>query len=236
MAKDILFLGIDGLPGPGEGIDAVEKGIFAGTYVYPTHGEEIIKLALDILQGRKYKRENIMKSVIVTPDNASIMQQTSMELERQGKDLLILQDKLENYFGLYNTQRMITFVSVVAIVLLIIALLLIWRIVVITRRLNRKEKEINREQTLFYTNARHQLRTPLTLIEGPIKELAASTDLTGNERTLVDILQKNVAQTFHISFTMCSTSSLIRLKRKARRRLNPSPTLTPPCSRLAWRC
>jgi hypothetical protein len=77
VAKDILFLGIDGLPGPGEGIDAVEKGIFAGTYVYPTHGEEIIKLALDILQGRKYKRENIMKSVIVTPDNASIMQQTS---------------------------------------------------------------------------------------------------------------------------------------------------------------
>lgn len=200
VAKDILFLGIDGLPGPGEGIDAVEKGIFAGTYVYPTHGEEIIKLALDILQGRKYKRENIMKSVIVTPDNASIMQQTSLELQRQGNNLLILQDKLENYFGLYNTQRMIIFVSIAAIVLLVIALLLIWRIVVITRRLNRKEKEINREQTLFYTNARHQLRTPLTLIDGPINELAASNDLKGKDRSLVDILQRNVNQLAHIVY------------------------------------
>ena len=200
MAKNILFLGIDGLPGPGEGIDAVEKGIFAGTYVYPTHGEEIIKLALDILQGRKYKRENIMKSVIVTPDNASIMQQTSLELQRQGNNLLILQDKLENYFGLYNTQRMIIFVSIAAIVLLVIALLLIWRIVVITRRLNRKEKEINREQTLFYTNARHQLRTPLTLIDGPINELAASNDLKGKDRSLVDILQRNVNQLAHIVY------------------------------------
>ncbi len=200
LAKNILFLGIDGLPGPGEGIDAVEKGIFAGTYVYPTHGEEIIKLALDVLQGRKYKRENIMKSVIVTPDNASIMQQTSMELERQGHDLLILQDKLENYFGLYNTQRMITIVSVIAIVLLIIALVLIWRIVVITRRLNRKEKAINREQTLFYTNARHQLRTPLTLISGPLEELAAMPALKGDARTLVDILQRNVVQLSHIVY------------------------------------
>lgn len=200
VAKNILFLGIDGLPGPGEGIEAVEKGIFAGTYVYPTHGEEIVKLALDILQGRRYKRENIMKSVIVTPDNASIMQQTSLEMERQSSDLLILQDKLENYFGLYNTQRMITIVSVVAIVLLIIALLLIWRIVVITRRLNRKEKEINREQTLFYTNARHQLRTPLTLIDGPIKKLAESPNLQGEDHTLVEILQRNVEQLAHIVY------------------------------------
>ena len=128
------------------------------------------------------------------------MQQTSLEMEQQNKDLLILQDKLENYFGLYNTQRMFSIVSVIAIGLLIIALLLIWRIVVITRRINRKEKAINREQTLFYTNARHQLRTPLTLISGPLEELATSKGLKGNDRTLVDILRRNVAQLSHIVY------------------------------------
>ncbi len=200
VAGKMLFLGIDGLPGKGEGIEAVEKGVFAGTYVYPTHGEEIVRLALDILQGKKFKRENIMKSVIVTPDNAPIIQQTSLEMLRQSHDLLILQDKLENYLGLYNTQRTITLVSVTAMALLIIIILLIWRIVVITRRINRREKKIYREQTLFYNNARHQLRTPLTLIDGPIKKLAESTSLQADDRTLVDILKRNVEQLAHIVY------------------------------------
>lgn len=200
VAGKILFLGIDGLPGKGEGIEAVEKGVFAGTYIYPTHGEEIVRLALDILQGKKFKRENIMKSVIVTPDNAPIIQHTSMETLRQSRDLLILQDKLENYLGLYNTQRTITFVSVMAIVLLIIIILLIWRIVVITKRINRREKKMYREQTLFYNNARHQLRTPLTLIDGPIKKLAESTSLQPDDRTLVDIMKRNVEQLAHIVY------------------------------------
>lgn len=200
VAKKILFLGIDGLPGKGEGIDAVERGLFAGTYIYPTHGEKIVKLALDILQGHTYKRENIMRGTVVTPDNAALLQQASMEMSQQSSDLLILQDKLENYFGLYNTQRMITLVSVSAIVLLVIALVLIWRVVVITRRLNRREKQINREQTLFYTNARHQLRTPLTLIEGPVKALSGSATLQGDERIWVNILQRNVEQLAHIVY------------------------------------
>ena len=200
VAGKIMFLGIDGLPGKGEGIEAVENGKFAGTYIYPTHGEEIVRLALDILQGRKFKRDNFMKSVIVTPDNASIIQQTSMEMLRQSHDLLVLQDKLENYLGLYNTQRTITIVSIMAMALLVIIVLLVWRMVVITRRINRREKKINREQTLFYNNARHQLRTPLTLIDGPIRKLAGSTSLRADDRTLVDILKRNVEQLSHIVY------------------------------------
>ena len=200
VAGKIMFLGIDGLPGKGEGIEAVEKGKFAGTYIYPTHGEEIVRLALDILQGKKFRRENIMKSIVVTPDNALVIQQTSMEMLRQSHDLLVLQDLLENYLGLYNTQRVITIVSIAALALLIIIVLLVWRMVVITRRINRREKKINREQTLFYNNARHQLRTPLTLIDGPIRKLADSTSLQGDDRTLVDILKRNVEQLAHIVY------------------------------------
>lgn len=189
-----LFLGIDGLPGKGEGIDAVDKGILAGTYIYPTHGEQIVKLALDILQKKPYKRDNIMKSIIVTPDNAPVILQSSEEMEQRNKDLFTLQGKIENLFGIYNTQRTLIVVGAIAIVLLVAALILIWRVVIITRKVNRKEKQLNEEQTLFYTNARHQLRTPLTLIEGPLNELADSKELKGRDRSLVDILQRNVRQ------------------------------------------
>lgn len=195
-----LFLGIDGLPGKDEGIDAVNKGIFAGTYIYPTHGEQIVKLALDILQKKPYKRDNIMKSVIVTPDNAPIILQSSEEMEQRNKDLFTLQGKIENLFGVYNTQRTLIVVGAIAIVLLVVALLLIWRVVMITRKVNRKEKQLNEEQTLFYTNARHQLRTPLTLIEGPLNELADSKELKDRDRSLVDILQRNVKQLSRIVY------------------------------------
>lgn len=200
VAKDIRFLGIDGLPGKDNGIEAVEKGILAGTYIYPTHGEQIVRLALDILQKKPYKRENIMRSVIVTPDNAPIIMQSSEEMVQRSQDLLILQDKLENLFGLYNSQRTLIIMSGVAIVLLVVALVLFWRMVVIVRRINRKEKRLNREQTLFYTNARHQLRTPLTLIEGPLKQLSKSKELSPNDRSFVDILSRNVEQLSRIVY------------------------------------
>lgn len=200
LEKGIRFLGIDGLPGKGEGIDNVETGMLAGTYIYPTHGEQIVRLALDILQGKPYKHENTMRSVIVTPDNASVIMQSSMEMKRQSDNLLTLQDKLDKLFGAYNMQRTMLIVGVVAIVLLVVAIILIWRVVVITRRVNRKEKQLNKEQTLFYTNARHQLRTPLTLIEGPLGQLAASSELNEHDRSLVDILQRNVGQLSRIVY------------------------------------
>lgn len=194
VVDKIQFLGIDGLPGKGEGIECVANGILAGTYTYPTNGEQIVKLCLDILQGQPYKRDNIMQSVLVTPDNASLLLLTGKEMEQRSHDLLTLQDKIESLFGQYHTQRMLIIISAIAIVLLIVALLLIYRLVVIMRRINHKEKQLNREQTLFYTNARHQLRTPLTLIAGPLSELSASKDLQEHDRTLVDILQRNVEQ------------------------------------------
>ena len=194
VVDKIRFLGIDGLPGKGEGIECVANGILAGTYTYPTNGEQIVKLCLDILQGQPYKRDNIMQSVLVTPGNASVLLQTGKEMEQRSHDLLTLQDKIESLFGQYHTQRMLVIISAIAIFLLIVALLLIFRLVIVMRRINHKEKQLNREQTLFYTNARHQLRTPLTLIAGPLSELSASEDLQERDRTLVDILQRNVEQ------------------------------------------
>ncbi len=52
----IKILGIDGMPG--EGLEYVKLGHQVGTYYYPTHGEKIIRLALDILTGKPYEREN----------------------------------------------------------------------------------------------------------------------------------------------------------------------------------
>lgn len=81
--REIRFLGIDGLPG--EGLDAVQNGQLAASYIYPTHGEEVIALALRILEGKPFERMNNLKSIVVTPQNVADIALSSNSLQKQNR-------------------------------------------------------------------------------------------------------------------------------------------------------
>lgn len=187
--REIRFLGIDGLPG--EGLDAVQNGQLAASYIYPTHGEEVIALALRILEGKPFERTNNLKSIVVTPQNVADIALSSSSLMKQNFYLATIQTKLETYLGFYHIQRALLIVSLLVILLLAVAVFTTWRAVKATRRANRRMRELNDEQTRFFTNASHQLRTPLTLIAGPINQLAEGK---GDRQQLVGIVQRNVEQ------------------------------------------
>ena len=194
--KSTYFLGIDALPG--EGIDAIQQGKLAASYIYPTHGEEIIALALRILEHKPYKRTNIIKSIVVTPQNVGEIAINANEMMRQSQYLITIQNKLEDYLGLYHVQRTLLFVSLVVALILLVAVLLVWRAIVFTRRANHRMKELSEEQNRFYTNASHQLRTPLTLINGPLQRLSESKTLSESDHELLDIVQRNAEQLLHL--------------------------------------
>lgn len=180
--REIRFLGIDGLPG--EGLDAVQNAQLAASYIYPTHGEEVIALALRILEGKPFERMNNLKSIVVTPQNVADIALSSNSLQKQNQYLATIQSKLETYLGFYHIQRALLIVSLLVILLLAVAVFTTWRA-------NRRMRELNDEQTRFFTNASHQLRTPLTLIAGPVKQLAEGK---GDRQQLVGIVQRNVEQ------------------------------------------
>ena len=194
MEGKVKIIGVDGLPGPGEGIEAVQQGKFAATCVYPTQGEKILKLALDILEGKPYQRENQLKDMIITADNVEMTALYAEALMRQGQDLVVIHDKLDNYFGLYNLQTKIIWIGALAIVMLIVAVLMTWNGVRQLRRAHRRQKAMNEEQTLFYTNASHQLKTPLTLIAGPVHQLIDRKVLQGDDLRLLEIADRNITQ------------------------------------------
>lgn len=190
----VKVIGVDGLPGADEGIEHVQQGHFAATCVYPTHGELIVRLALDILTGKPYQRVNYLNSTIITPENVDMVAIYGNELQQQNANLVAIQDKLEEYFGLYNVQTKIIWAGAVAIALLVVAVLLTWRGVVQIRKAHRRQKAMNQEQTQFYTNASHQLKTPLTLIAGPVRQLQERDVLKGDDRELLEIVGRNVSQ------------------------------------------
>lgn len=58
---DILYVGIDGLPGPEGGVQLVKDGILTGTFTYPTGGKEAIQYAMKILG----KEDNLPRRMIL---------------------------------------------------------------------------------------------------------------------------------------------------------------------------
>ena len=190
LAEAISVLGIDGMPD--EGIAFVQKGYLAGTYVYPTHGEQIVRLALNILTGRPFERDNDLQSVMVTPRNVDIISLNSRELIRQNEDLITIHDKLEQYFGLYNAQHKMLMASLVVIAFLVVAVLLTWRAFAQMRKALHERQTMHEEQTLFYTNP--DSRTLRQVFETPQEELPAprSQDTIFAE-TLNEAIRKNMA-------------------------------------------
>ncbi len=67
-AKEMKFIGIDGLPG--EGVKAVLEGKLDATFWYPTCGKEAIQYALKILHGEKVPKRIDLKSMRITKENA----------------------------------------------------------------------------------------------------------------------------------------------------------------------
>ena len=54
-----------------------------------------------------------------------------------------------------------------------------------------QEKRLNQIQMNYFSNVAHEFRTPLTMIAGPVSELAESPDIKGRDRKLVGVIQRN---------------------------------------------
>lgn len=66
--KDIIFIGVDGLPG--EGVMWVEKGELSATFLYPTPGAEGLRQALKYLAGEKVEKSVVLGTEAITAKNS----------------------------------------------------------------------------------------------------------------------------------------------------------------------
>ena len=65
--KNIIFVGIDGLPQEGQAY--VKQGILQACFEYPNGGKEAIETAIKILNGEKVPKEITLESRVFTPEN-----------------------------------------------------------------------------------------------------------------------------------------------------------------------
>ena len=119
-----LFCGIDGLPGENGGIRQVQDSLLEASYIYPTRGDQLLQIALDILEGKPYEKETMLTSALVTHENAKVLLLESNEVMRQAQNLEKLQEQASGYLQQLATQRTITLLALVLIALLLLVLVL----------------------------------------------------------------------------------------------------------------
>lgn len=201
----IKFCGIDAMPQQGCGLPLVNDGTLFASYIYPTRGDEVLQLAMNILTGKKYKRENQLSSALVTSDNARVLLMQNDETVRQQYHLSTLRSRVDKAADDFNTQRFYLLILIVFMVMLIGAFAYSIRAYFTKARINNKLKEsmeqqrrmtedmeqMTKTQLQFFTNVSHELRTPLTLISGPVEQLLEDPTVRGTQRTMLEMVQRN---------------------------------------------
>ena len=61
-----------------------------------------------------------------------------------------------------------------------------------------QEKRVNAMNMSFFANIAHEFRTPLTMIAGPVGQLAKSSSLANEERSLLSIAQRSIQRMFKL--------------------------------------
>lgn len=209
-----LFCGIDGLPGKNGGIRQVRDSLLDASYIYPTRGDQLLQLALAILDGKPYEKETRLTSALVTHDNANVLLLESDEVARQSEYLERLHEKASNYMQQLDTQRTITVLAVLAVLLLLLLAAGAYLYFLQRARISEERSRMEREQLDFYTQVSHELRTPLTLIEGPLVQLAETKEMqqaAPEAAGLLAIVRRNTQQLTQLISKMLQVQSTGRI-------------------------
>ena len=184
----MLFAGVDALPSADGGIARVQDGTLTVSCIYPTGGDKVMELAMNILEGRPYNKENTLRAALVTRDNAGVMLMQAEEMARQNEYLDTLHGKIDTYLAQYNHQKVYLLLSVIIVILLIFFFFMAYRAMLMRRRM---AEEAANAKLVFFTNMSHEFRTPLTLIADPVEQMLGDDNLTPRQRDRLEIVSRN---------------------------------------------
>lgn len=209
---NIYIIGIDAAPEIG--IHAVADSVIDVTFIYPTDGYGLMRKALDIVKGKPYERmEYLDGNSQVDIANAGILLRQNRELSEETSKIVSLKSQVDAYWTKHSAQTALLWVAAALIGVLLLLSFLLLRTYWVRRRhqyilaeknrllqeqrdrmaaLNEQIREVTQSKLNFFTNVSHDLRTPLTLISGPVDTLAAAGNLTAEQSAMARIAKKNV--------------------------------------------
>ena len=172
------FIGTDALPGEGYGVEQVLNGQLDATFIYPTGGDRVIQMAMDILNKRDFPRETILSTSVVDATNAQIMQMQTSHIATLDEKIETMNGKMSQFLDRYATQQVILYGSLLVLLLVIGLLVAVYLSLRTKNRLNRelsRQKEKLEEQKQQLTQQKELLIQQKEQLEQLSRELEEAT-------------------------------------------------------------
>lgn len=217
---EMIFVGIDALPGKGNGLDLVVDSVLDATFIYPTNGDKVMQLAMNILENKPYPKETVMNTAVVDHTNAHVMQLQTTHISELDSKIETLNGRISGYLSRVATQQVVMYGGLGVLLLVAGLLMVVYKSLRSKNRLNkelseqkkqleeqRDKLEEQRDQLIqlshqleeathaklvFFTNISHDFRTPLTLVADPVEHLLADKSMDGDQRRMLMLIQRNV--------------------------------------------
>lgn len=141
----IIYLGVDALPTTGGGIEKVRDGQLTASAIYPTHGDDLMGLALSILRKEPFEKNVPMETSIVTAANASVLVMQHKEVVQQDEYIKKMQKRVDSILSELGTERILLFIIIFVVIIVCVFLVISVRMTRTKHLLNEQLRQKNKE-------------------------------------------------------------------------------------------
>lgn len=207
LLSNIKIIGVDGAFGKDAGLESVADGRIDASFLYPTGGDQVIKVAANIVKGLPVEKRYILKTALIDKPTAETLLMQSNQLINYQRRIEQQRENMKNLLDEFSILK--HSLTVILLLLAVVALFSVYIFYINQKikkrnrqlrlkneetekqkkqliRLNEELEKVTEQKERFFMNVSHEMKTPLTLI---INLLEKWIKLTPPSSLLTDLLR-----------------------------------------------
>ena len=203
--NDIIFIGVDGLTGPGNGVEAITNGILEASAAYATGGDLIIQTAVKILNGEPFERNTELSTYLIDPLTAPLINNIYEEVDHEVATVQMLKGRVDYFWQQHNLEQAVLYMLFAFLLIVIVFIILLYRQYYAKKRINEslaRQQKILAEHRDKLESQNIQLESQNEQLESQNEQLKTLTDQLEEATKAKLMFFTNVSHDFRTPLTL----------------------------------